>query len=151
MPPAGRLSRDQAIALLGETPVAARSPASWSCPVGPLTLRFPDFAWRRRALRAHDLHHAMTGYPMTMRGEFQMAAWEFGAGRYPHWGATLFCAPLVAAGLLLAPRRTWNAYRRGRRRRSLYGAVDALDGMTLADARRLVEGARVEPEPGFAA
>lgn len=124
MPPAGRLSRDQALALLGATPEAASSPASWSCPVGPLTLHFPDFAWRRRALRAHDLHHAMTGYPMTMRGEFQMAAWELGAGRYPHWGATLFCAPLIVLGLLWSPPAMWRAWTFGRRSRSLYPALE---------------------------
>ena len=94
----------------------------WSCAVGPLILHFPNFAWRRRALAAHDLHHLMTGYPMTMRGEFQLAAWEFGAGRYPHWGATLFCAPLILAGLIWSPAAMWRAWRSGRRSQSLYPA-----------------------------
>jgi ubiquinone biosynthesis protein Coq4 len=97
--------------------------ASWSCAVGPLTLRFPNFQWRRRAIVAHDLHHSMTGYPMTMRGEYQLAAWEFGAGRYPHWGATLFCAPLILLGLCWSPAAIWRAWRAGRRTRSLYGAL----------------------------
>jgi hypothetical protein len=83
-------------------------------------LRFPDFAWRRAAIEAHDLHHLMTGYPMTMRGEFQLAAWEFGAGRYPHWGATLFCGPLIAIGCLWSPLAIWRAYRAGRASLSLY-------------------------------
>jgi ubiquinone biosynthesis protein Coq4 len=74
-------------------------------------------------LPAHDLHHAMTGYPMTMRGECLMAAWELGAGRYPHWGATLFCAPLIVAGLFWSPARIRAAFRQGRRSRSLYPAL----------------------------
>jgi ubiquinone biosynthesis protein Coq4 len=86
-------------------------------------MRFPDFAWRRLALQAHDLHHAMTGYPMTLRGEFQIAAWEFAAGRYPHWGATLFCAPLVLLGLIWSPAAMVRAWRRGRQSRSLYHAL----------------------------
>ncbi|MEA3015174.1 MAG: hypothetical protein QOD42_3719 [Sphingomonadales bacterium] len=96
------------------------SAARWSCAVGPITLRFPNFAWRRRALAAHDLHRLMTGCPMTMRGEFQLAAWEFAAVRYPHWGATLFCAPLIRAGLISSPAAIW---RSGRRSQSLYPAL----------------------------
>ena len=37
--------------------------ASWSCQIGAMTIVFPNFAWRRRAIDAHDLHHALTGYP----------------------------------------------------------------------------------------
>ena len=60
---------------------------------------------------------------MTMRGEFQMAAWEFGAGRYPHWGATLFCAPLIALGLFWSPARMIAAYKAGRATESLYAEL----------------------------
>jgi hypothetical protein len=95
--------------------------ASWTCKIGPVTLRLPNFAWRRSAILRHDLHHILTGYSCTMRGECQMAAWEFAAGRFPHPGATLFCLPLVAAGLVWSPRAIWSAFRRGRNGRSLYG------------------------------
>lgn len=94
---------------------------SWTCRLGPLRLRLPNFRWRRAAILAHDLHHLVTGYPCTMRGEFQMAAWEFGAGRMPHWAAAAFCLPLVAIGLAWSPRRIWLAYRRGGGSRSLHG------------------------------
>jgi len=69
----------------------------------------------------------MTGFPMTMRGEFQMAAWELGAGRYPHWGATLMCAPLALAGFFWSPGRIVRAYRAGRGERSLYSELDRLE------------------------
>jgi hypothetical protein len=55
-----------------------------------------------------------------MRGEMQLAAWEWGAGRYPDWRATVFCAPLVVAGSVIMPRRTWRAFCAGRKTRSLY-------------------------------
>ena len=39
------------------------SNAWWSCRLGPVSIRLPNFQWRRRALLAHDLHHVLTGYP----------------------------------------------------------------------------------------
>jgi hypothetical protein len=65
----------------------------------------------------------MAGYPMTMRGEFQMAAWELGAGWYPHWGATLFCSPLLLIGMLWSPSRMAKAWRAGRKTGSLYSKI----------------------------
>ena len=124
-----RTSRSAAVELLADLPLLGDAKAkSWTCPLGPLTLRFPSFEWRRRAIAAHDLHHAMTGYPMTMRGEFQLAAWEFAAGRYPHWGATLFCAPLLLIGLLWSPRRIVAAFKAGRKTKSLYCNLDSKEG-----------------------
>jgi hypothetical protein len=120
---------------------------SWTCRLGRATVRLPNFGWRRKALLAHDLHHVLTGYPCTLRGEFQMAAWEFGAGGMPHWAATAFCLPLVVAGLLWSPRRIWRAFAWGRRSRSLHGSTALADilGMPL-DAVRVSHAAR--PLPG---
>lgn len=112
----------------------------WIVRADLFVLPLPNFAWRRRAIDAHDVHHLLTGYPCTVEGELLIAAWEFGAGRYPHWGATLFCGPLVLAGLLWAPRETLAAFARGRRSRSLYRAtdLDRLLDLPLARARALV-------------
>ena len=92
----------------------------WRFRLGPIVVRLPNFAWRRAAIDAHDMHHLMTGYPLTLRGEIQLAAWEWGAGRYPDWRATAFCAPLIVAGTLVMPQRTWRAFCEGRKRQSLY-------------------------------
>jgi len=94
---------------------------SWRCGIGPITLRLPNFGWRRQAILAHDLHHVLTGYPCNLRGEFQVAAWEFGAGPMPHWGARVFCSPLVAIGLTWSPRLIWRAYCDGLASMSLHG------------------------------
>jgi hypothetical protein len=111
--------------------------ASWTSRLGPVIVRLPNFDWRRKAIFAHDLHHVLTGYPCTMRGEFQMAAWEFGAGPMPHWGATLFCLPLVLAGLFWAPRRMLLAFLGGRGSCSLHEsrATDRLLATPLHVAR----------------
>lgn len=123
----------QANSLLADE--AARN--SWTCRIGLLTLRLPNFAWRRHAIEAHDLHHVLTGYPCTMCGEFQMAAWEFGAGRMPHWAAALFCLPLILAGLMRAPRHLFAAFAAGCRSFSLHGTPvsDRVLAASLLDAR----------------
>lgn len=95
--------------------------STWTCRIGPVVIRLPNWRWRREAVTRHDLHHVLTGYPCTMSGEMQIAAWEFAAGRYRHWGATLFCLPLAIAGFVCAPRRTARAFRRGLNSTSLYG------------------------------
>jgi hypothetical protein len=92
----------------------------WTFTLGPFTIRLRNFAWRRAAIDAHDRHHLITGYPLTIAGEIQMAAWEWGAGRYPDWRATAFCAPLIVAGALVMPRQTWRAYRTGLLSKSFY-------------------------------
>jgi hypothetical protein len=96
--------------------------ATWVCRIGPMLLRCPNWKWRQDAITRHDLHHVLTGYSCTIAGEMQMAAWEFAAGRYRHWGATLFCLPLAIAGFICAPRRTFRAFRRGLTSTSLYGS-----------------------------
>lgn len=102
-------------------PASPETAASWVTRVGPLTLRFPNVAWRRQAITRHDLHHLVTGYPFTLAGECQMAAWEWASGGFPHVRAALFCLPLVLLGLAWVPARTCRALRQGRRSRNLYG------------------------------
>jgi hypothetical protein len=85
-----------------------------------LKVHLPNFRWRRRALPVHDLHHVITGYAFSPRGEFEMAAWEFAAGPNPNWLSTLFCLPLVSIGVATTPKRTFAAFVRGRRSRTLY-------------------------------
>jgi hypothetical protein len=118
---------------------------SWTCKFGPLILRLPNFAWRREAILHHDLHHVLTGYSCTMRGECQMATWEFAAGRFPHPGATLFCLPLVAAGLVWSPRAIWSAFRRGRKARSLYG-VELTDALLRSSLGTVIETVQLRPK-----
>jgi hypothetical protein len=114
----------------------------WVVTAGCVSIWLPHFDWRRRAIDAHDIHHLITGYPCTIAGELRIAAWEFGAGRYPHWGATLFCLPLVIAGLICMPRAIIAAFRRGRASRSLYDGetLARLTALPLAEARAIMSG-----------
>jgi hypothetical protein len=129
---------------------------TWPFTIGPVTIPFPNFSWRRAAIQRHDLHHMLTGYPFTMRGEFQVATWEFAAGRYPHWGATLLLLPLVVLGLFWSPAAIWRAFVKGRGELSLYRpdlrdaagrlSLDALAERTRVQAR----GSQVEDAAVFA-
>ena len=110
----------QHYAASGLLPDGGRQCATWVIRVGRYEVRFKNFDWRRQALTLHDAHHVLTGYTCTLRGEFEMAAWEFAAGRFRRIGATLFCLPLIGIGFLAVPLRAYAAFERGIRSRSLY-------------------------------
>jgi hypothetical protein len=97
----------------------------WS-PIGcrDLKVYLPNFEWRKKAIPFHDLHHIITGYPFSPTGEFQMSAWEFAAGRYPNIFTTVFCLPLVGMGAVCIPKRTFAAFVRGKRSKTLYTDFD---------------------------
>jgi hypothetical protein len=112
-----------------------RGARHWKLELGPLALRLRNFEWRRRALPYHDLHHVLTGYACTPGGELEMAAWEFAAGRFPSVLSTLFCLPLVGAGALVAPRRSFRAFVRGRHSRTLYCSQEDPFGLSVRELR----------------
>ena len=90
---------------------------------GALRYRVPNGPLRAAALRRHDLHHVATGYPTDWRGEAEISAWELasGAGRQPY--AWLIALWGLFTGLVMHPRATWAAFRRGWGSRNLYGAA----------------------------
>ncbi|AKV00535.1 hypothetical protein AKJ09_07198 [Labilithrix luteola] len=89
--------------------------------LGPLPMPFPNTAGRIRAVKYHDLHHVLTGYDTDTIGEFEISAWEIGAGCKDFAAAWFLNLGGTASGLVTAPRRTFTAFVRGRRSRSLYG------------------------------
>lgn len=92
---------------------------------------------RVRAVRFHDLHHVLTGYPTTWVGEGEIGAWELASGCRDHWAAWLLNLSAAWIGLFIAPRRVLRAFRRGWRERNLYGEEfsDALLGETVGAMR----------------
>ncbi|MGB1799676.1 MAG: hypothetical protein ACPHLK_02470, partial [Gammaproteobacteria bacterium] len=91
-----------------------------------------------KALPYHDLHHILTGYEFRPTGEFQIAAWEFAAGKYPNIYTTLFCIPLVSLGAIFIPIRTFKAFVIGRRSKTLYSIndYDALLERKVSDVQK---------------
>jgi len=95
--------------------------AAWvKLQMGPLALPLPNTPQRVRAVRFHDLHHVVTGYATDWTGEAEIAAWEIASGCADHHAAWLLNLWAMAIGLLIAPRRVWRAFVRGRRSRNLY-------------------------------
>ena len=119
--------------------------------LGPIPFPFPNTPGRRRAVRYHDLHHVLTGYGTDTTGELEIAAWELGAGCRDFLAAWILNLGGTALGAVVAPRRAFAAFRRGRRSRTLYGRPLApLLSRTVGEARRdcgLDEQPAVPPSP----
>ena len=89
--------------------------------LGPIPIGFPNVENRRRAVRFHDLHHVLTEYPTTWRGETEIGAWEVATGLRRFWAGWLLDLLGFALGLLINPRGVYRAFLRGRRSANLYG------------------------------
>jgi hypothetical protein len=105
--------------------------------LGPVPVAFPNTRSRQRAVPLHDLHHVATGYATTLVGEAEIGAWELAGGCTDHWAAWVLDAGSFAYGLVLAPRRIWRAFLRGRHGRTLYhdGWSDALLDLRVGELR----------------
>jgi hypothetical protein len=111
-----------------------------------LPLSFPNTGSRVRAVRYHDLHHILTGYRTDTMGEFEISAWELGAGCKNFYAAWVLNLSGAATGTLLSPRRIFRAFLRGRRSRSLYGEeLEAQLDRPVAEVRRERLGADETP------
>lgn len=89
--------------------------------LGPLPMPFPNTAGRVKAVGYHDMHHVVTGYDTNTIGEFEISAWEIGAGCRDVAVAWVLNLSGMAGGLFAAPIRTFRAFVRGRRMETLYG------------------------------
>ena len=89
---------------------------AWRIPIW-----LPNTAGRVKAVKLHDLHHVLTEYPTTWRGEAEISAWEVGAGglrRY--YAGWLLDLMNIAQGLVVNPRGVYRAFMRGRRNSNLF-------------------------------
>lgn len=88
--------------------------------IGRLSFALPNSAARRKAVPLHDLHHLATGYDTSWTGEAEIAAWELAGGCHSYRAAWLLNVLAFPLGLMIAPVRTWRAFRRGRSSENLY-------------------------------
>ncbi|HEV2802392.1 MAG TPA: hypothetical protein VGW12_18110 [Pyrinomonadaceae bacterium] len=105
---------------------------------GPFPVWFPNTVARVKAVKFHDLHHVLTEYPTTWRGEAEIGAWEVATGCAAHYQAWLLDLLAFAIGLAINPRGVYLAFMRGRRTRNLYRTVfsDELLARRVGDVRR---------------
>jgi hypothetical protein len=90
---------------------------------GPLTVKFPNTAARVRSVKLHDIHHILTEYDTSWTGEAEIGAWEIASGCGRHAVAWMLNLGAFGIGLVIAPRRTYQAFIRGRHSRNLYPSV----------------------------
>ena len=114
----------------------------WRIPV-----RLPNTKGRRKAVRLHDLHHILTEYPTTWRGEAEISAWEVGGGglrRY--YAGWLLDLMNIAQGLVINTRGVYRAFVRGRQCANLYSVEfsDELLSHRVGEFRRRL---RLEERP----
>ena len=145
-------ARARLFALSGFAPDGGYGDAWVKLKLWRIPLAFPNTEGRRRAVRFHDLHHVLTEYPTTWRGEFEIAAWEVAGGVRRYWEGWLLDLLGFAAGLFVYPRSVYRAFMRGRRSRNLYGDVwdEAILARRVGDVRRRLslEGPDARPAPG---
>ena len=82
--------------------------------IGPLPVCFPNLAVRRKATLPHDLNHVISGYGHDLVGEAEIGAWELGGGCGPYVAAWVLTASALIPGVVMAPRRMFAAFVRGR-------------------------------------
>jgi hypothetical protein len=81
----------------------------------PIPFYFPNWPSRVAAARLHDLHHVAAGYETDWSGEAEIAGWEIASGCAGYHAAWLLNLGGFGAGLVVAPRRLFRAFLRGRR------------------------------------
>jgi hypothetical protein len=119
---------------------------------GPVPIWFPNTVARVKAVKFHDLHHVLTEYPTTWRGEAEIGAWEVATGCAAHYQAWLLNLLAFAIGLAINPRGVYRAFMRGRRTRNLYRTTfsDELLAREVGEVRRelgLQDEATAPPAP----
>ena len=81
----------------------------------------PNTAGRVRAVKLHDLHHILTEYPTTWRGEAEISAWEIGSGGLVHyWAGWWLDLMNLTQGMIVNPRGVYRGFMRGRRTKNLF-------------------------------
>ena len=114
---------------------------------GPIAMCFPSTRARVAAARLHDVHHLLTEYETDWRGEAEIAAWELGGGCGRYWPAWMLNIGAFGIGLVIAPRRVFRAFVRGRHSTTLYRARQPQIGdLSLTKLRDLLRIRSDAPE-----
>lgn len=99
---------------------------------------FPNSPQHVRSVRLHDLHHVLTGYDTSWKGEAEIGLWELASGCADHPAAWVLNFVVALIGIIIAPARSWRAVRRGRKSRNLYSGEfsESLLDRRVSDLRR---------------
>jgi hypothetical protein len=81
----------------------------------PIPFYFPNWPAGVAAARLHDLHHIAAEYETDWSGRAEIAAWEIASGYARYHAAWILNFGGCGAGLVVAPRRVFRPFLRGRR------------------------------------
>ena len=81
---------------------------------------FPNFDSRREAVIKHDIHHILTRYNTTLKGESEISMWEIASGCKKYKAAFLINTSGAMLGFLINYWGILKAFARGRKTKSLY-------------------------------
>ena len=110
----------------------------------------PNTAGRVRAVKLHDLHHVLTEYPTTWRGEAEISAWELGSGGLRKYYAGWILDILnLAQGLVVNPVGLYRGFMRGRRSKNLFSTqfTDEILTHRVGEYRQLLDLESVPETP----
>jgi len=110
----------------------------------------PNTAGRVRAVKLHDLHHVLTEYPTTWRGEAEISAWELGSGGLKKYYAGWILDVLnLAQGLVVNPVGLYRGFMRGRRSKNLFSTqfTDEILTHRVGEYRQLLDLESVPEKP----
>lgn len=110
--------------------------------MGPVFIPLPNTKARVDAVKLHDIHHLLTGYPATLRGEAEIGGWEIASGCGKYYAAWILNFGSLFYGLFFFPRPVYNAFMQGRKcKTNLYHNVrydDDLLNQTVGELRNLL-------------
>jgi len=111
--------------------------------VGKLFIPLPNIKARIDAVKIHDIHHLVTEYPATLKGEAEIGAWEIASGCGKYWVAWLLNFGSLVYGLVFFPKPVYKAFMNARKCRTncYYDTEynDTLLNKTLGEIRTMVD------------
>lgn len=110
--------------------------------MSPVFIPLPNTKARIKAVKFHDIHHLLTGYPATLKGEAEIGAWEIASGCGKYYVAWFLNFGSLLYGMFFFPRSVYNAFMRGSKcKTNLYHNVrydDHLLNQTVGELRNLL-------------
>jgi len=111
---------------------------------GPVFIPLPNTKGRIDAVKIHDIHHLLTEYPATLKGEAQIGAWEIASGCGKYYAAWILNFGSLLYGIFFFPSAVYEAFIRGKRcRANLYTKIsydEKLLNQTVGALRNFVNG-----------
>lgn len=114
----------------------------WMAQLGRFVFPLPNFRWRRNLINRHDAHHLICECSTSAYDELELATWELGARCFKDWRAIALCRMLAFFGLLVQPKITYRAYKRGQSQSQAYADLRALGffDLSVTTARSILAG-----------